>query len=53
MAHLSKVGLSNEQWNETNAGLLAVGIYQDKSIQHSANNSDFWVLENLFYDAKK
>jgi len=40
MAHLSKVDLSNEQWNETNAGLLAVGIYQDKSLTHMAKTID-------------
>ncbi len=49
MAHLSKVGLSNEQWNETNAGLLAVGIYQDKSLTPMAktiNDSSDGVFSN-------
>ncbi len=31
MANLSNINLSNKKWNETGAGLLAVGVYQDKS----------------------
>ena len=31
MANISNVNLSNKKWNETGAGLLAVGVYQDKS----------------------
>jgi len=36
MAHLSKVGTSNEKWNQTTAGLIAVGVYQDKTLTKMA-----------------
>ena len=28
MAHITEVDVSNESWNETNAGLIAVGVFQ-------------------------
>ena len=38
MAHITKVDVSNESWNETNAGLIAVGVFQDKSFTTMASN---------------
>jgi hypothetical protein len=38
MAHITKVDVSNESWNETNAGLIAVGVFQDKSFTTMATN---------------
>ena len=31
MAHITTVNLSNDKWNETDAGLIAVGVFEDKS----------------------
>ena len=38
MAHITEVDVSNESWNETNAGLIAVGVFQDKSFTPMASN---------------
>ena len=38
MAHITEVDVSNESWNETNAGLNAVGVFQDKSFTTMASN---------------
>ena len=40
MAHLSNVNLSNDRWNETIADLIAVGVYQDKSLTPIAQDID-------------
>jgi leucyl aminopeptidase len=40
MANLSSVNLSNKKWDETGAGLLAVGVYQDKSFTEMAQVID-------------
>ena len=31
MAHITTVNLSNDKWNETDAGLIAVGVFEDTS----------------------
>ena len=38
MAHLPNVELSNETWNETKAGIVAVGVFQDKSFTPMAGH---------------
>ena len=40
MAHLSNVNLSNDQWNDTSADLIAVGVYEDKSLTPIAQDID-------------
>jgi len=40
MAHLSNVNLSNDQWNDTSADLIAVGVYEDKSLTSIAQDID-------------
>ena len=40
MAHLSNVNLSNDHWNDTSAGLIAVGIFEDKSLTEIAQDID-------------
>ena len=37
MANLSKVNLSSKKWNEVDVGMIAVGIYEDKSFTSLAN----------------
>ena len=31
MAHISNVSKSDEKWDKNNAGLIAVGVFEDKS----------------------
>ena len=31
MAHITTVNNSNDSWDNTNAGLIAVGVFEDKS----------------------
>ena len=31
MAHITTVNNSNDSWENTNAGLIAVGVFEDKS----------------------
>ena len=38
MAHLPNVELSNETWNETKASVVAVGVFQDKSLTPMASH---------------
>ena len=40
MAHLSNVNLSNDNWSDTSAGLIAVGIFEDKSLTEIAQDID-------------
>jgi len=40
MAHISHVNLSNDSWQTTNAGLIAVGVYEDKSLTSMAVSVD-------------
>ena len=37
MANLSTVASSPESWNETQADLIAVGVFEDKSLTPMAN----------------
>ncbi len=37
MANISKVTCSNDSWKETDAGLIAVGVFKDKSFTPMAN----------------
>ncbi|RPH04235.1 MAG: leucyl aminopeptidase [bacterium TMED46] len=38
MAHLPNVEISNETWNETKASVVAVGVFQDKSLTPMASH---------------
>ena len=38
MAHLPNVELSNETWNETKSSVVAVGVFQDKSLTPMASH---------------
>ena len=40
MAHLLNVNLSNDNWSDTSAGLIAVGIFEDKSLTEIAQDID-------------
>ncbi|SVC52492.1 uncharacterized protein METZ01_LOCUS305346, partial [marine metagenome] len=40
MAHISSVNTTQKQWNEIDAGLVAVGIFEDKSLTPLAETID-------------
>ena len=49
MANVSSVNLSDKKWNESGAGIVAVGVYEDKSFTSLAqeiNDHSNGALEN-------
>ena len=40
MAHISKVTASNDHWNQTDAGLIVVGVYSDKTFSPIGSEID-------------
>ena len=49
MANISNINLSDKKWNESGAGIVAVGVYDDKSFTSLAleiNDRSDGALEN-------
>ena len=40
MAHLTKVKISNENWDNSESDLIVVGVYQDKTLSPMAKSID-------------
>ena len=50
MAHLTKVKISNDNWDNSDSNLIVVGVYQDKTLTPMAKSIDE-KNENLFFNA--
>ena len=40
MAHLTKVKISNDSWDNSESDLIVVGVYQDKTLSPMAESID-------------
>ena len=50
MAHLTKVKISNENWDNSESDLIVVGVYQDKTLSPMAKSIDE-KNDKLFFNA--
>jgi len=50
MAHLTKIKISNDNWDKSGSNLIVVGVYQDKTLTPMAKSIDE-KNENLFFNA--
>ncbi len=50
MAHLTKIKISNDNWDKSGSNLIVVGVYQDKTLTPMAKSIDE-KNDNLFFNA--